>query len=275
MKLFKLNTSNLILADQLSAYRMAYQKPIKNKEYFVFIGLPGVILGGLLYYLTYSLILTSIGLLIGLIFGWRSLLPKVIYRSYTILSFNERNRMLNLMTQQVSDQSKTPREILERVTKRLNGELSQDFMPIVIKIATGVTNFEIKEMFHQIKAKYYQDIIFVQYMEQLETNFLSGFDNHNTLKDMTIYHNQLRSKRDLFLKSKSEYFKDCQLLIMIFLILITAIEFGFGHQKFVETFSNTLVGKVDSIIYVTLFAIIMYHFTVLFFDDIITEVRIR
>ncbi|MCH4168620.1 MAG: hypothetical protein LKF42_05155 [Streptococcaceae bacterium] len=275
MKLFSRRKGNLILADQLCAYRMAYQKPVDNKEYLLYIGMPALLLGGLFYYLTYSLLLALIGFIVGFIFGWRSLLPKVIYRSYVILSFNERNRMLNLMTQQMSDQSKTPREILERVTNRLNGELYQDFMPIVIKIATGMASFEIKELFNQIRVKYYQDIIFVQYMEQLETNFLIGFDNLNALKDMTVYHNQLRLKRDLFLKSKSNYFKDCQLLILIFFILITAIEFGFGYQRFIETFSNTIVGKVDSIIYVSLFSIIMYHFTQLFFDDSITEVTIR
>lgn len=275
MKRFSWNKGNLILADQLCAYRMAYQKPLKNKELLLYIGIPALLLGGLLYYLTYTFFIALIGWILGFIFGWRFLLPKVIYRSYVILSFNERNRMLNLMTQQMSDQSKTPREILERVTNRLNGELYQDFMPIVIKIATGMASFEIKELFNQIRVKYYQDIIFVQYMEQLETNFLNGFDNLNALKDMTIYHNQLRTKRDLFLKSKTEYFKDCQLLILIFFVLITAIEFGFGHQRFVTTFSNTLIGKIDSIIYVSLFSIIMYHFTQLFFDDSITEVNIR
>ncbi|MGU9537295.1 hypothetical protein, partial [Proteus mirabilis] len=84
---------------------------------------------------------------IGVAYGLRVWLPKAVKRNYNIKSFNERNRLLNLLTQQMSDPTKIPKQVLERVVSRLDGELKQDFFPITARIANGATNAEITEMF--------------------------------------------------------------------------------------------------------------------------------
>lgn len=272
MQSFKFKSRNRLTAEELSAYRNAYEGPLTKNNYLFYIGMPALVLGGFLFYLTYCWYLALPALIVGALYGWQFLLPKSIMRKYQILSFNERNRLINLLTQQVTDKSKIPKTILERVTKRIEGELYEDFSPITSKIANGSTNREIKAMFEVIKEKYIEDIIFTQYLEQLETNFSSGIDNLDTLKDMTVYHNDLREKRDVFIRYKVERLKDFRLLTIIFVVLISALEFGFGFERYINAFANSIIGKIDSVIYVLAFAFIFISFFNYFFDDSITEV---
>lgn len=275
VKKLKTRKKGVLGADELNAYRNAYEKPLVKKDYLFYLGMPALFVGGLLFILTYTWYLGLVGVIIGAIYGRKILMPKAVIRSYEILSFNERNRMLNLITQQRSNASKIPKEVLVTVTNRLDGELKKDFQLIATKIANGATNKEIKLLFEFINEKYQFDIVFCQYMEQLETNFTTGIDNLDSLKDMTSYHNDLREKRDVFLRYKTARLKDCRLLIGIFLILIGAIEFGFGFDMFVQIFASQLIGKVVSIAYVLILCVIMRSFFKYYFDDSIMEARVR
>lgn len=261
-------------AEEIQALRNAYDKPLTAKNYIVFAAAPALLFGGLLFYFTYVWWLGLIAAAIGAFYGLRVWLPKAVKRDYDIKSFNERNRLLNLLTQQMSDQTKIPKQILERVVSRLDGELRKDFFPITARIANGATTSEINEMFNAIEKKYKDDIIFSQYLEQIETNFTMGIDNITSLKDMNGYHNDLRKQRDLFFGYKSKRLKDCFALISLSVILITALQFGMGnHKTYMEGFANVITGRGVSIVYTLICFGLTRKFEKIYFDDEIMEVK--
>lgn len=261
-------------AEELRALRNAYDEPLTAKNYIIFAAAPATLFGGILFYLTYVWWLGLIAAIIGVFYGLRIWLPKAVKRNYNIKSFNERNRLLNLLTQQMSDQTKIPKQVLERVVSRLDGELRQDFFPITARIANGATSSEINKMFNAVEEKYKDDIIFSQYLEQIETNFTTGIDNLSSLKDMNGYHNDIRKQRDLFLVFKSKRLKDCFSLIMLSLILISALQFGMGdHGTYIKAFASSMLGRGTSIVYTAIFIGLTRKFEKIYFDDNIMEVK--
>lgn len=261
-------------AEEIRALRAAYDEPLTAKNYITFATVPAILFGGLLFYLTYVWWLGLIAAAIGVAYGLRVWLPKAVKRNYNIKSFNERNRLLNLLTQQMSDPTKIPKQVLERVVSRLDGELKQDFFPITARIANGATNAEITEMFDALEKKYKDDIIFSQYLEQIETNFTTGIDNLTSLKDMNGYHNDIRKQRDLFLGYKAKRLKDCFALIVLSILLITALQFGMGnHKTYMEGFANVMIGRGVSVVYTLIFLGLTRKFEKIYFDDEIMEVK--
>lgn len=261
-------------AEEIRALRNAYDKPLTAKNYIVFAAAPALLFGGLLFYLTYVWWLGLIAAAIGVAYGLRIWLPKAVKRTYNIKSFNERNRLLNLLTQQMSDQTKIPKQILERVVSRLDGELRKDFFPITARIANGATNSEINEMFDVVEKKYKDDIIFSQYLEQIETNFTTGIDNLSSLKDMNGYHNDLRKQRDLFLGYKAKRLKDCFSLIILSILLVSALQFGMGnHDTYMKGFADVTIGRSVSVVYTLIFFGLTRKFEKIYFDDEIMEVK--
>lgn len=261
-------------AEELRALRNAYDKPLTAKNYILFAAVPALLFGGILFYLSYVWWLGLIAGIIGVYYGIRIWLPKAIQRNYNIKSFNERNRLLNLLTQQMSDQTKIPKQVLERVVSRLDGELRQDFFPITARIANGATSAEINKMFNAVEEKYKDDIIFSQYLEQIETNFTTGIDNLSSLKDMNGYHNDIRKQRDLFLGFKSKRLKDCFSLIVLTLLLISALQFGMGdHEIYIKAFANSMIGRGVSIIFTAIVIGLTRRFEKIYFDDNIMGVK--
>ena len=259
---------NHLSKTELQALRTAYGKPLTSIDYLKYTGLPAILFGFVSYYLSYVWWIATIFGIIGVFFGLRVLLPKTVNRSYEIESFNQRNRLLNLMTQQMSDRSKIPKQILERVVGRLDGELKSDFFPITARIANGATSKEISEMFNAIQHKYKEDIIFSQYLEQVETNFTTGLDNLSSLKDMNGYHNDIRKQRDLYLGFKGKRMKDNYTLIIMSLSLITALQFATGNNEmYVNAFAKSSIGIGISIAYTLIIVFIAHKFQKIYFDD--------
>lgn len=266
--------SSRMNAEQLRALRNAYDEPLNFKNYITFAAAPALLFGGLLFYLTYVKWFGVVAGLFGVYYGLRVWLPKAIKRNYNIKSFNERNRLLNLLTQQMTDRSKIPKQVLERVVSRIDGELKNDFFPITARIANGATSAEINVMFNKIEEKYKDDIIFAQYLEQIETNFTTGIDNISSLKDMNGYHNDLRKQRDLFLGYKAKRLKDSMTLIFLCLLLITAIQFSMGgHETYMTGFAETGLGRGVSIVYTLIIIGLTHKFQKIYFDDNIMEVQ--
>ena len=257
---------------EIQALRNAYDKPLERKDYVKYAAAPAILFSGIIFYLTYDLVLGVIFFLIGVFYGLKIWLPKAVRRTYIIKSFNERNRFLNLITQQMSDRSKIPKQILERVVSRLEGELKDDFFPITARIANGATTKEISEMFNGLQEKYQEDVIFSQYLEQVETNFTTGIDNLSSLQDMNGYHTELRKERDKFLTFKSKRIKDNVSLIVLSFVLITALQFATGNNAmYMTAFASTVIGKVVSVIYTLVAVLITHKFQKVYFDDNIME----
>lgn len=253
---------------ELQALKMAYGAPLTYMDYIKYASAPSILFGSLMFYLTYNLFWGLAVAAFGVYFGVVILLPKAIRQTYIIKSFNERDRFMNLVTQQMSDRTKIPKQVLERVVSRLEGELKDDFFPVTARIANGATSQEIGEMLTALQNKYAEDVIFSQFLEQMETNFTTGVDNISTLQDLNEYHTEIKKRRDEFLRFKKKRIRENVQLVALCYALITALQFAQGDNSiYVQSFANNIVGKIVSLIYVGILIASCNGLQKAYFDD--------
>ncbi|EMF0203582.1 hypothetical protein NXK88_002874, partial [Enterococcus hirae] len=164
----------------LSYYKEAYGQKINYKDYIQYIVGPGIFLGIFSLLLWYRVFLTIVMFIIGCIYGYKFIFPKIIYRTYQLNSLNERNKFINNMTQILMDDNKTVLKALQIVLPRLNGEFKEDISRLSSRIQ-GANNIEVTKAFNIITDKYQYDPIFFQFCEQLESAIIEEKNNTNIL----------------------------------------------------------------------------------------------
>ncbi|PHE61156.1 hypothetical protein COF68_17825 [Bacillus toyonensis] len=268
----KTRKKKFVNADEINAIKVAYGKPLERKDYLRYGLIPGLIAGGfsfiLLYYWWVSLIIGFIGVLYGL----KVLMPKNIQRVYERLSFNERNKFVNNMTQILTNDSNTLLLALGRASNRAGGELKKDLKVLQAKLM-GADHEQVLHAFKELSNKYRDDIIFVQYIEQIETAALEGRTNVDTLKDIKSYHNEMKEKKEDYQRQKDGHLKDLKMLcgLVVFFIIVIAISFSF--DTFLQAFARHPIGWGTSAIYMLLMAFFSKSFATYYFDDSILEVK--
>ncbi|MFF2884762.1 hypothetical protein [Bacillus toyonensis] len=268
----KTRKKKFVNADEINAIKVAYGKPLERKDYLRYGLIPGLIAGGfsfiLLYYWWVSLIIGFIGVLYGL----KVLMPKNIQRVYERLAFNERNKFVNNMTQILTNDSNTLLIALGRASNRAGGELKKDLKVLHAKLV-GADHEQVLHAFKELSNKYRDDIIFVQYIEQIETAALEGRTNVDTLKDIKSYHNEMKEKKEDYQRQKDGHLKDLKMLcgLVVFFIIVIAISFSF--DTFLQAFARHPIGWGTAAIYMLLMAFFSKSFATYYFDDSILEVK--
>jgi len=263
---------NFININELNAYKVAYESKLQAKDYLFYVGVPafgfGIFSFILLYYWWFSLFMIGIGTLYGLSY----FLPKSIKKQYSDHSFNQRNKFINNMTQLLTDSSKTVQRALLTASERADGEFQMDINVLQARLM-GADNYRIGDGFSELSEKYESDIIFVQYLEQLETAMLEGRTNIDTLKDIKAYHNDMKRKQNDYEKKKQGHLKDMKMLAMVIVFFILAITFSFGFKTYVNAFAHHFTGWITIGIYLTLMGSFFKKFSKYLFDDSIMEVE--
>lgn len=269
-----LNTrkKNILNVDELNAYKVAYGKPLGTRDYLYYVGIPALAFGGFSFILLYYWWLSLIIMLVGAFYGFKVFLPKSIRKRYEAQSFSERNKFINNMTQVLTDDSKTVTKALSIVNSRADGELREDLTVLQARLM-GADNHQIQVAFRNLADKYEDDIIFVQYLEQLETAMLEGRANIDTLKDVKSYHNDMKKKQTEYEFKKQGHLKDMKMLVGVVIIFILAISFSFGFSTYVNDFAHHPIGWVTCGIYILLMAHFFRKFSTYLFDDSILEVE--
>lgn len=262
----------IINVDELNAYKVAYEEPLESKDYIFYIGVPALILGGFTFILLYYWWLSLIMVVVGGFYGAMVFLPKAVQRNYEVHSFKERNKFLNNMTQILTDESMTVQRALVAVTGRAGGEFQEDLKVLQARLL-GADGEEVVNAFRVIEDKYIDDVIFVQYIEQLETVVLEGRTNLDTLKDIKDYHNDVKQKQDEYMKLKMGHLMDMRMLMGIIVVFILAISFAFGFQTYIEAFARTPIGWITVGIYLLLMGQFFRTFSTYIFDDTVMEVE--
>ena len=270
-----LNTkkSKIINVDELNAYKVAYGRPLKVRDYIYYVGLPAMLFSVFSFILLYYWWLSLIMFAVGATYGARVFLPKSIQKNYQANSFRQRNKFVNNMTQILTDESKTVTRALATVTTRAEGEFKEDLTILQARLV-GADNQQIKEGFKEMSNKYDDDVIFVQYVEQLETAMLEGRANTDTLKDIKTYHNEIKEKQDEYERKKQGHLKDMKMLCFVVLVLILAISFSFSFNTYVNDFAHHPVGWITCGIYLLIMGLFFRQFSNYLFDDSIMEVRL-
>ncbi|HDI3019235.1 TPA: hypothetical protein PL519_003479 [Clostridium botulinum] len=251
---------------ELNAYQVAYGKPLSRKDYFNYVGIPCLFMGIFSYSLCYYWWVALICSFVGGIYGFKVKMPKSVKREYNLKSLAERNKFINNITQILSDESKTTIKAIGIAKARTKGELRNDIQLLEAKLQ-GADKFQISEAFNEITRKYEKDVVFTQYLEQIETAIYEGYNNADTLKQIKSYHNDILTETNNFMKIKEGYLKDMKQMIFIIGVFIISITFSFGFATYYNAFAHTFIGWIFGGIYYTLMIMFLRKFFLYYFDD--------
>jgi hypothetical protein len=261
-------------ADEINAIKVAYGKPLERKDYLRYGLIPGLIVGGFSFILLYLWWVSLILGIIGALYGLKVLMPKIIQRTYEQISFRERNKFVNNMTQILTNDSQTLLKALGRASDRSEGELKMDLKVLQAKLM-GADHGQVLQAFKVISNKYRDDIIFVQYIEQIETASLEGKTNMDTLKDIKSYHNEMKKKKkEEYDRKKDGHLRDIKSLCIIVVFFILIIAFSFNFETYIDAFARHPIGWCTAGIYMLLMFFFSRSFANYYFDDSILEVKI-
>lgn len=269
----KTRKKKFVNADEINAIKVAYGKPLERKDYLRYGLIPGLIVGGFSFILLYLWWVSLILGIIGALYGLKVLMPKIIQRTYEQISFRERNKFVNNMTQILTNDSQTLLKALGRASDRSEGELKMDLKVLQAKLM-GADHGQVLQAFKVISNKYRDDIIFVQYIEQIETASLEGKTNMDTLKDIKSYHNEMKEKKEEYDRKKDGHLKDIKSLCIIVVFFILIIAFSFNFEIYINAFARHPIGWCTAGIYMLLMFFFSRSFANYYFDDSIMEVKI-
>lgn len=259
--------------DELNAYKSAYGKPLKAKDYMVLVGVPAIGFSMLSFIFLYNVWVSFAFGVMGIFYGIKFYLPKSIARNYQMNAHAQRNKFLNNMTQILTDESKTVSQALSSVYLRSQGEFKDDLAKLQAGLF-GVDTEQISQAIAVLIKKYESDIIFVQYMEQIETALLEGRANIDSLKDLKTYHNDIKKKQVQYEKKKQMHLSHMKLLLLAIVFLITVVVISFGFSLYIEAFAHKPVGWVTCGLVLFLYGVFFKQFSTYLFDDSVTEVSI-
>lgn len=258
--------------DELKAYRVAYGGKLGAKDVMTYVGVPAGLFAFFSFLLLYNGWVSLVCFIIGAIYGVTVFLPKSIRKQYEAEAFNQRNKFLNNITQVLTDDNQTVLMAIRKVTNRASGEFKEDlkrFHALLI----GADNNRIREAVIWFSDKYDNDVIFIQYLEQLETAMIEGKTNVDTLKDIKTYHNDIRKKQELYERGKANHLRDMRQLVIITAILIVALAVSFGFETYMAAFARHPVGYVSASLYLFMMSMFFKQFSNYLFDDSVMEVR--
>ena len=260
--------------DELRAYKEAYGGTLGVRDHIFFIAVPGLMFGILSFLLLYNGWVSAAVLLYCGIYGFRKLMPLAVKKNYEANAFNERNKFLNNITQVLTDESQTVPMALKKVTPRSQGEFQEDIQRFHALIV-GADQERLRTATRWFADRYEDDVIFIQYIEQLETAMLEGKTNVDTLKDIKTYHNDIRKKQDFYEARKNGHLTDMKQLVLITAILVIALAVSFGFDVYLEAFARHIIGYITSAIYLLIMWGFFKKFVSYLFDDSVMEIRAK
>lgn len=263
---------NVVNIDELKAYKVAYGSKLGTKDYLTFVGAPALLLGGFSFLILFNLWISLFCAGIGIFFGIKFLLPKSIRKQYEAEGFNQRNKFINNITQVLTDSSQTVLMSLQKVTTRSDGEFHENLEKFHARLI-GADDEMIRDTVTWFSDLYDDDIVFVQYVEQLETALIEGRTNIDTLQDIKTYHNQIRKKQEYYEAQKNAHLSDMKRLSVITLILIILLSFSFGFSTYLEAFARHPTGYITAGLYLLIVGYFLKQFSGYLFDDSVTEVK--
>lgn len=259
---------------EISALNQKYGEPLGQKHYLKYIGFPALFCAFFGIIFTYYWFV-ALGLAIfGAYYGYRYILPNIVKRNYFLNSLTERNRLVNNLTQILTDNNKSILTALDSAASRTRGELQKDVKVLQASL-TGADSDQVTAAFFKIRKKYEADVVFTQYLEQVETLYKEGRkaqETIETLKEIKSYHNDMRNKQLEYMNVKDEHLAGIKQLIIVLIIIMGALTFSFGFKTFFESFARSIPGWAGSFIYLTAAGISLNKFRKLYFDNEIMSI---
>lgn len=258
--------------DELRAYKVAYGSKLGARDYMSYVGLPAILFGVFSFLLLYNGWVSFVCMIIGAFYGLKTLLPQSVRKQYEREAFNQRNKFVNNITQVLTDDNQTVIGAIRKVTVRSHGKFKEDLQKFHARLI-GADNDQVRQAIIWLSDKYDDDVIFLQFLEQLETAMVEGRSNVDTLKEIKTYHNDIRKKQEYYERAKEGHLRDMRQLIIITGILIICLALSFGFSTYMEAFARHIVGYATSLLYLIILMIFFKQFVGYLFDDSVLEIR--
>lgn len=262
---------NQITIQDLNAWEQAYGHQLTNRRRFMKI-LPYV--GSITAFtelLFVRLPVTITAFVLSTIFCWSAILSKETYVSYVRASYSERNRTINLLSQALSGGDATLFTALKQTIPAMHGELRHEFQILAGLLARSARNDELHDWFMNEISKYRDDVIFGQYLEQMETMNQEGVYTVSTFLNLAHYHNNLYQKQVEYINAKEqnrrEVFTIVALVFALILVLAVMVDKWSG---WVKLYAHSLFGEVVSCIFAFVYIMIVRSFVKYYYDESIT-----
>jgi len=251
---------------ELNALQQSYGDALSFYDYKRFLLAPVIFTAGFALLLFHSIIITIICGILGGLYAFKAIMPLLVRREYEMKSLNERNRFINSLTQILTDEQKILLVAIELASERTSGELKADLKILQARL-DGANRTSIATAFSDLRKKYEKDVLFGQYLEQIETALIEGRQDIEAIKHQKTYHNDTMQNTVQFLKVKEEHYKGVKLVATVIAFIVILITFSFGYETYHEAFTNTLIGNVFGVIFYATLLLLMKSFLKLYFDD--------
>lgn len=262
--------------DELRAFKLAYGRPIQREDYLINILLPAALAGGMTHLLLHYWWLTIITTIIGAVYGWFVLFPANIKRFYEIRAFEQKNNFVNTVSQILMAPNVSVFATLEDIIEMTEG----DFQKQLIKLTSQLMDSPEAEYhlyFEEFKSNYEKDVIFCQYIDILETRAIEGTDNSDSLKKVTVFHNDIKDFQQTLAENKAKslkYLKIGQVIITAAIMFCHLNIEPLTYENYINYFSHNYVGWITYAMYSVAMVFILTAFSKAYFDDDVMEVSL-
>lgn len=164
----KTNIADLVALDN------AYGRKLDTKRVLKIAMVPAFYMLVIFTMFKFNIWLSIAGFIAGYLFGYLYKMPREIKQDYVMDGYAERNRSINLLTQNLMDNNKTIIQAIQVAKSRANGEFKQDLSRLEAIILNHASSLDVHNAFQTIADKYKDDVIFGLFIEQLETAIYDG-----------------------------------------------------------------------------------------------------
>lgn len=234
--------------DEYSALKTAYGKPYTRKDMFITLLKPFLFISIFTYLVCYYWWLSLIYGVLAVIYQYRRINTLNVKREYEEKAFNERNKFINNLTQILTNPTTTTLDGLIDVKDRTEGEFNNDITVLLTRLSDS-TPAKIHDAFEKFKSRYQRDVVFIQYVDQIETALIDGRNNIEILKDIRSFHNEVKKKRDYFLRLKQTRTKNFKVIIGILLAAIIAMTVSMGASKYIDSYAHSPIGWISNTLF--------------------------
>lgn len=268
----KLKRKGFMDVTELEALQKCYGQGFKASDYKKYLVAPIIFTAVFSLMLFHSIIFTIVCGLIGAIYGFKVIMPASVNREYQLKSLHMRNRFINSLTQILTDDQKITLGAIEIANSRTSGELHDDISILQARLE-GADRKQVAYAFDELRLKYDSDVLFSQYLEQIETALVEGREGDiETIKSQKTYHNDTVKNTEDFLKVKEEHYQGNKLIVALIAAMILVITFSFEFATYHEAFANTFIGNIFGGIFYGILLFLMHRFFKIYFDDEIMSV---
>lgn len=192
----------------------------------------------------FCIVFALIWAVIGFLYGRFKLYPLVLEKGYRARQYDEKNRFVNGLTQLLTAESRSVFDALNITRARSTGQFSKDLERFVYALRDANAD-DVVIIFNDFTKRYQDDLIFVQYMEQIRVTYMEGRNNIETIQQLKDWHGEVKMKQMDFMTQKNNIVLTAKLYYVVSLGIILMMHFmPMTWLEYVNSFSMTLVGPI-------------------------------